>query len=198
MNRFRIFLSTFWKASNCQSSPNPPLLVCNRLIFKSPLNMYCSLRLEFVSSEHVLFIKTGIYRLQVFETIVPHLHNRRMVPVGARLTDGWPLSPIGVLFHTTRSSSEDWGPRTDGDSDILTLPTIRFLALIKLCQLLISNQPSVIKLWSFYWSNMNLILEFLDGISLIHISVSRAVLLTKEYNISSTSLWHWLELVLRI
>ena len=71
-----------------------------------------------------------------------------MVPVGARLTDWWPLSPLGVLFHTTRSSSEDWGPLTDGDSDLLTLPTIRFLALLITCWLLFSNQPSVIQLWS--------------------------------------------------
>ena len=54
-----------------------------------------------------------------------------MVPVGARLTDWWNLSPLGVLFHTTRSSSEDWGPWTDGDSDILTLPTIQFLSFLK-------------------------------------------------------------------
>ena len=108
-----------------------------------------------------------------------------MVPVGARLTDWWPLSPLGFLFHTTRSSSEDWVSWTDGDSDLLTLPTIRFLALLKLCQLLIVNQPSVIQLWSFYWSNMTLIPEFLDGISLIQISISGDVLLTTDYNISS-------------
>ena len=40
-----------------------------------------------VSFEHILFIKTIIYRLQVFETIVPHLNNRSMVPVGARLIE---------------------------------------------------------------------------------------------------------------
>ena len=50
---------------------------------------------------------------------------------GDRLTDWWPLSPLGYLFHATRSSSEDWGYLTDGDSDIFTLPTIRFLALLK-------------------------------------------------------------------
>ena len=99
-----------------------------------------------------------------------------MVPVGDRLTDWWPISPLGVLFHTTRSSSEYWGNLTDGDSDILTLPTIRFLYFLKTCQLLIGNQPSVIQIWSFYWLNITLILEFLDRISLIQISVSGDVL----------------------
>ena len=54
-----------------------------------------------------------------------------MVPIGAILTDWWNLSPLGVLFHTTRSSSEDLVPWTYGDSDLLTLPTIHFLALLK-------------------------------------------------------------------
>ena len=90
-----------------------------------------------------------------------------MVPVGARLTDWWPLSPLGIFFHKTRSSSEDWVPWTDGDSDLLTLPTIRFLALLKTCWLLFGNQPSVIQLWSVFigwtwpWS-----LSFLKGSAL--------------------------------
>ena len=40
-----------------------------------------------VSSEPIFFIKTGIYRLLVFETIVPHLNNRPMVPSVDRLTE---------------------------------------------------------------------------------------------------------------
>ena len=90
-----------------------------------------------------------------------------MVPVGDKLTDLWPLSPIGFLFRKTRSSWEYWGPWTDGDSYPLILPIIRSLSLLKTCQLLIGNQPSVIQLWSFYWYNMTLILEFLYGTSLI-------------------------------
>ena len=69
-----------------------------------------------------------------------------MVTVGARRTDWWPLSPLVLLFHKNRSSSEDWVPLTDGDSYRLTLPTIRSLDLLKTCQLPIGNQPSVIQL----------------------------------------------------
>ena len=72
-----------------------------------------------------------------------------MVAVDARLTDWWSLSPLGVLFHATRSSSEYCGHWTYDDSDPLTLPTIRSLALLKTCQLIIGNQPFVIKISSF-------------------------------------------------
>ena len=71
-----------------------------------------------------------------------------MVSVGAIITDWWPISPIEFLFHTTSSSSEDWGTWTDGDSDLLTLPTIRFLALLNTCWLIFGNHPSVIQLGS--------------------------------------------------
>ena len=37
--------------------------------------------------------------------IVTHLNNSRIVPVGARLTDWWPLSTLVELSHTTRFSS---------------------------------------------------------------------------------------------
>ena len=74
-----------------------------------------------------------------------------MVPVGARLTDWWTFSLLGILFHTTRSSFEYWGAWTDGDSDLSTLPTIRFLALLKTCWLLFGNHPSY-NSDQFYWS----------------------------------------------
>ena len=38
---------------------------------------------------------------------------------------------LGPPFHTTSSSSEDWFPLIDGDSDPLALPTIRSLAFLK-------------------------------------------------------------------
>ena len=84
-----------------------------------------------------------------------------MVPVGAKLTDWWPLSPLGVLFHTTRSSSEYWSPWTYGDSDLLTLPTIRFIDLLKTCWLIFGNQPDQFIGWTWPWS-----LSFLTGSAL--------------------------------
>ena len=54
-----------------------------------------------------------------------------MVTVYDRLTGLWPFSNLGSLLHKSRSSSEFWGPWTDGDSDPLTTPTIRSLYLLK-------------------------------------------------------------------
>ena len=46
------------------------------------------------------------------------------------LTDGLSVL-LGTFSLTTRSSLEYWGPLIDGDSDLLTLPTIFSLALLK-------------------------------------------------------------------
>ena len=47
------------------------------------------------------------------------------------LTDGISVL-LGTLYLTNRYSSEDWGPRKDGDSVPLTLPTIFSLDLLNL------------------------------------------------------------------
>ena len=41
-----------------------------------------------------------------------------MVPVGAVLTGWWPLSPLGFLFHTIRSSSVAFQIASDGQSSL--------------------------------------------------------------------------------
>ena len=126
--------------SHGHSSPKPPLLGCNRLVL-SPLWTY------------IVHLDWNLLA-SVNETIVPHLNNRCMVPVGATITYWWTFIPLGDLFHTTRSSSEDWGPLIDCNSAPLTLPTIRSLDFLQVFQLLIGNQPFIIQLWSFSWSNM--------------------------------------------
>ena len=91
INRCRMFMSPFGKPH----MGNPP----QSIPYWDVTDWFS------VSSERMFFIKTGIYRLLFFETIVPHLNNSPMVPVGAILTYCWPLSPLGFLFRITRSSS---------------------------------------------------------------------------------------------
>ena len=70
-----------------------------------------------------------------------------MIPVGARITDWFPLSTILALSIMIWSSSEDWGPWKYGNSATMTLPIlIIFYSFAKMFQLLISVQPPIIQL----------------------------------------------------
>ena len=124
----------------------------------------------------------------------PYLNNRSIVTVGARITCWWPLSPLRYLFYTTMSYSEDWVPWIDGESDPLTLPTIRSLDFLKTFQLIIGNQPSVIQLWSYSWSNMTLIFDLLDVTSLIRnfylgLCFSQQIIIHHQDNVKLK--WYW-------
>ena len=122
-------------------------LTFNFLTKASPLG-YVTYWFSF-PSRHTFSIETGIYWLLALELQFCAWPMGAWFPlVPGSLNDGVSFL-LGTLFLTTRSSSEDWVPWTDGDSDLLNLPTTRFLALLKTCQLLIGNQPSVIQLWSF-------------------------------------------------
>ena len=82
------------------------------------------------------------------------------------LTGGLSLL-LGTISLTTRSSSEYWGPLTDGDSVPFTLPTICSLAFLKRVNCSSAVNYSSLKSGSSSWSNMTFILEFLDMYSLV-------------------------------
>ena len=94
---------------------------------------------------------------------------------------------IVTLSLTTIFSSEDWGPWTDGDSALLTFPTIRSLAFLKF----VNRSLEVDHLSSKYglssWYNMTYILEFLDLAILIQTYGSVDVILIAVHNISSNT-----------
>ena len=138
-------------------------------------------------SGHTLSIETGISRLLALEPPFCALPMGAWFPlVPGYLTDG-----ISVLLVTlsliTRSSSEDCGPLTYGDSVPLTLPTICSLALLKRVNCSLSVNHSSSNSGSYYWSNMAWIFEFLDVTNLIHTSGSTAVLLITVENMSSNT-----------
>ena len=99
------------------------------------------------------------------------------------------LTPIRFL-------GDHWGiftpgfwrdPWTYGKFSPLTLPTIRYLALLKHVKCPLSINHSSSNSVSSYWSSMTYILEFLDTASLIQTSGSEAVLLTTVGNMSSNT-----------
>ena len=106
-----------------------------------------------------------------------------MVTFGDRLTGWWTLGLIGYLYHTTSSSSEDWVPWTYGDSNPLTLPTIRSIALLKHVNRSLAVNNLLSKSGSFSWYNMTLVLEILEFTRLNQTSVFEALPLTSNYNI---------------
>ena len=94
---------------------------------------------------------------------------------------------LGILSLTTRSSSEDWVPLIDGNSDPLAFPTICSLALLKRVNFSSAVNYSSYNYESSSWYNMTWILDFIYVTSLIHTSGSEALLLIIVENISSNT-----------
>ena len=135
-----------------------------------------------VPSGHTLSIETVISWLVALEPPFCDWTMGVWFPlVPGSLTGGLSVL-LGTLSLTTRSSSEYWGPWTDGDSVPLTLPKICSLDLIKrvYCSSAVNHSSS--NSGSSSWSNMTWILELLDMTSLIHIYVSAAVLIITVEN----------------
>ena len=142
-----------------------------------------------VPSGRILSIDNGISRLSLELSFCAWKMGAWFPSVPDSLTDGLSVL-LGTLYLITMSSSEYWGPWTDGRSNPLTLHTICSLDFLKHVNRSSAVNHSPSNSGSYYWSNMTWIPELLDVASLIQTSVSVSILITTVDNMSSNTTWY--------